>query len=204
MLDQYKANTYYLVRHGEAENNVLGILNSFSGQTEYLLTAHGRSTIQLTAQFLQSHQPHFIVSSPVLRTRETALIIQDVLGIPLTIDQRLCENHFGKFEGRQLQAFLEYVRSRGGRLEDIAEAGIEGYTSIRERAQAFLVDVVRHCSGEKIVIVSHGDLLQEMYSELLGESVGAEQGEGGWYPKKGSCAVISATHPPQFFVPMSD
>ena len=28
MQEHYKKNTYYLVRHGEAENNVLGLLSS--------------------------------------------------------------------------------------------------------------------------------------------------------------------------------
>lgn len=201
MQAQYKHNNYYLVRHGEAENNVLGILNSLAGRTEYPLTVHGRAMVRLTADYLKPHQPNFIVASPVLRTRETAEIIQGVLGVPLMIDKRLCENRFGQFEGAPIQEYLAFVQSRGGRLHDITDVDIEGYASIRERAAGFLRDTAEHFSEQKIVIVSHGDFLQEMYYELLGEPVTSQQSERRWYPETGSCAFISADADPQQFVP---
>lgn len=201
MDNRYSSNTYYLVRHGEAENNVLGILSSRGGRKEYALTREGRADVERTAAFLKSEMPDFVVSSPILRTRETAEIIQRALDIPLSVDERLCETRFGQFEDSPAQRFYDFVAEHGGRERDITEANIEGYMSIRERVRSFLRDTTEHFVNKKIVIVSHGDFLQELYAELLEESLGAEQGERGWYPKKGSCAVISATEPTQFFIP---
>ena len=191
MVVEYTRNTYCLVRHGEAENNVLGLLNSVGGKHEYALTEHGRKAVRATAVFLQAEKPDFIVTSPVLRAKETAEIIHDALGIPLAIDLRLCEARFGKFEETNHQAFIDFMQEHGTRAIGAPELGVEGYMDIRERVRTFLVSVNEGFDGKKIVIVSHADTLQELYAELLGEPIGSEQGDGRWFPEKGSCLVVS-------------
>ena len=61
MVEQYSGNTYCLVRHGEAENNVLGILSSAGSKREYPLTERGRNMAAETAEFLRGEKPDFIV-----------------------------------------------------------------------------------------------------------------------------------------------
>lgn len=191
MVAKYEANTYYLVRHGEAENNVLGLLNSGGGRREYSLTEEGRHLVAETATFLEPEKIDFIVSSPVLRTRETAEILQQVLGVPLLIDTRLSEAQFGDFEETDHLTFIEYMRTHGTRAVGAPEMGVEGYMDIRERVRSFLLATAAQWSGKRIVIASHADTLQEMYAELLGEPIGAEQGEGRWFPQKASCLVVT-------------
>lgn len=188
---KYASNTYYLVRHGEAENNVLGLLNSGAGKREYSLTERGRRQVAETTEFLRAERPDFIVASPILRARQSAEIIRDVLAIPLTIDSRLCEARFGDFEDTDHQAFIDFMRKHGTRAIGAPELGVEGYMDIRERVRAFLDAVTSNFSGKKIVIVSHADTLQELYAELISEPIGAEQGDGHWFPEKGSCLVVA-------------
>lgn len=204
MVAKYAGNTYYLVRHGEAETNVLGIVSSVGGKHEYPLTQRGRQMVGETAEFLKHEKPSFIVSSPVLRARQTAEILRDVLDVPMTIDKRLSEVFFGDFEETDYQAFLDFMAQHGGRISSMPELGVEGYAELRGRVKPFLDDVNILAHDKKIVIVSHGDTLQEIHGELLGLSVGLSQ--DGWYPSKGSCTVMSSngirefcpgTEPPQ-------
>lgn len=190
MVAKYQGNAYCLVRHGEAENNVLNVLNSVGGRKEYALTENGRSAIRATAEFLKGVAPDFIVASPVLRARESAEIIRDALDVPLTIDSRLCEARFGSFEATDIQTFLDFMHEHGTRAIGAPELGVEGYMDIRERVRAFLESANAAFQGKKIVIVSHADPLQELYAELLGEPIGAEQGAGHWFPEKGSCLIV--------------
>lgn len=193
MREPYNRNTYFLIRHGEAENTVLNIVSSEHGKKQYPLTERGRKQVAETAEFLISYKPDFIVASPVLRTFETAEILRDVLHLPLSTDKRLTEAQMGVFEDKKRQSFLDFMRENGGRVDGMPELGIEGYMDIRERVQGFLRDVVKHFSGKKIILVSHGDSLQEIYGELVGIPVGPTQMTGhGWYPEKGSCLVITA------------
>lgn len=196
MVANYAHNTYCLVRHGEAETNVLGIVSSVGGKCEYPLTERGKRAVRATAEFLREEKPDFIVSSPILRARETAEIIRDALGIPLTIDGRLCEPSFGDFEETDYRVFLDFMREHGGRIAGAPEFGVEGYTDLRERVKSFLEDVSETFSGKKVVIVSHGDSLQEMYGELMRMPVGPSQ--DGWYPAKGSCLVVSGSETRSF------
>jgi|GEM_PF-1238789 len=191
MQEQYKSNIYYLVRHGEAENNVLGLLNSGNGKREYPLTALGRVQAAKTAVFLQRETIDFIVSSPVLRARQTAEILKEATGVPLTIDPRLCEAGFGNFEETSHQAFIEFMETHGTRAVGAPELGVEGYMDIRERVRFFLGSTAAAFSGKQIVVVSHADTLQEMYAELIGGPIGSEQGDGRWFPEKASCLMVT-------------
>lgn len=198
---RYSANTYYLVRHGEAANNLLAIVSSGGGLKEYPLTELGRKQVIASAEFLAREQPDFIVSSPILRARETAEILKSRLILDLSLDDRLCEPRFGIFEEQSYQSFVDYMRAHGGREHDLSPEGIEGYVSVRQRVDSFLRDVTRQFSGKKIVVVSHGDILQQMYGELLGFGPLDAERNDHWYPKKGSVAVIAPGVAPETFVP---
>lgn len=200
MQGQYSANTYYLVRHGEAENNILGVLNA-TERGEYALTNTGREQIKELAAWITKEPVDFIVSSPLRRARETAEILRDTLEVPLSIDTRLCEPQFGAFEGKPMETFFEFMRTHGGRTIGDTELHIEGFMDIRERVRSFLETTNEVFAGKHMLIVSHADTLQELYAELLGEPVGAQQVDRGWYPHNGSSLIVSAGKSPISFSP---
>ena len=73
----------YLVRHGQAE----------PGEPDDLrrLTEHGREQARLVAVHLDAEQarPDAVVSSPLLRARETAEEIGRAFGVAAEVDERL-------------------------------------------------------------------------------------------------------------------
>ena len=98
---------FYLVRHGEAENNVRHILNSAPVQKEYTLTNQGREQATKTAEYLATVQADVLYSSPILRAKETAEIIAEATGLPILFDNRLWEIGMGRFNERPQQELLE-------------------------------------------------------------------------------------------------
>ncbi len=198
MVHQYSHNSFFLVRHGEAENNALGLVSSVGARHAYHLTEKGKGQIGETAHFLLGQHIDFLVASPVLRTQESAEILASTLRVPLSVDARLAEPRFGMFEDQSVRQFLDFMREHGGRMETLPEMDIEGYEDIRARVASFLEDVSTVFSGKNIVLVSHGDPIQEMYGELMGVGSAVVEGDTGWYPAKGSCMIVSKEKTEEF------
>jgi len=177
-------NTYYTLRHGESEKNVLSIV---TGKTDaYPLTDKGISDVKEAAKEL-GDAVDVIISSPLLRAKQTADVVAETLGMSagdVIVDDRLRECEYGAFEGKSLE---EYRKSfpREQRFAKKPEGG-ESWLDIQKRAGEFLFDVEKKYKDKKVLIVSHGDPL------LLLHSVAARLNHHGVleahdqaYPKKG-------------------
>ncbi len=180
--------TFYLVRHGEAENNVRHILNSLPEKSEYPLTERGREQVAVSSARLAGSGADVIWSSPILRARQTAEIISQATGLTVNIDDRLCEVRFGVFNGRQQEEFLAKYPEAEMRLSPDPADGVESYLDIRARLTTFLSDMEEKHAGKKVIIVSHGDTLEQLHGILTEEAPG--RSATGWYPEKGSCTEV--------------
>jgi len=77
------------MRHGEADNNVNRIL--VGRHIESHLTEIGRQQVRDTANYLKEIVIDKVFVSPVIRARETAEIVCDVINLDYEIDERLYE-----------------------------------------------------------------------------------------------------------------
>ncbi len=177
--------TLYLVRHGEAEHNVRQILDSLAGDEAYALTPRGREQIVAVAEAIALDGPiDAIIASPLPRTRETAAIIARRNGdVEVWYDVRLRETDFGKWEGQPIQKFFEKYPSPEMRIETDGDDGLESFVMERDRCAAFLADLKMHLPGKRVVIVSHGDTLEQLHGLIMGETVGVAA--VGWSPHRG-------------------
>lgn len=178
----------YLVRHGEAENNVRSILNSLPETKKYSLTERGRKQVSLTAEFLVKAAPDVIFSSPIERTKETAEIIAAATGLSIRFDERLHEAGMGVFNGKKQKEFLKKYSDPKMRISPDTTDGVESFIDMRGRLKSFLDDVKENYAGKKVVVVSHGDPLEQLHGILTEESPGLSA--AGWYPAKGSCTEV--------------
>jgi broad specificity phosphatase PhoE len=179
----------YLVRHGEAEHNVLRVGSSLPEITERHLTEAGKAQIRLAAQLLRDKPIAAIISSPLVRTRETAAILSEATGVPVSIDDRLHETGLGIFNEKPIQLFFDKYPEPHMRISPDAQDGVESFIDMRGRLQHFLSDLERHHAGQSVVIVSHGDPLEQLHGILTHEAPGISS--TGWYPAKGSCTEIT-------------
>ncbi|MDF1738580.1 MAG: histidine phosphatase family protein [Verrucomicrobiales bacterium] len=95
---------WFVLRHGQSEANVAGIVASqlANAETAFGLTGHGREEVENSVrparEDLLATPPLRIVTSPFLRTRETAEIAGVILGVQPITDHRLIERDFGDYE----------------------------------------------------------------------------------------------------------
>jgi isoleucyl-tRNA synthetase len=149
-------NTYYVMRHGEAQSNLAKIIES-TGDPDNHLTEKGREDTKKTAELLKEKGIDRIVVSPFLRTQETAQIVADVLGIKdVVTDDRLRENNVGVWSGKTVEAYLE----ANGRLEFLRYShrpeGGETHGEILNRMMAALEAQELECEGKSILFITHG------------------------------------------------
>ncbi|MGK2848608.1 MAG: histidine phosphatase family protein [Minisyncoccota bacterium] len=180
--------TFYLVRHGEAENNTRFILNSLPEIKEYPLTALGREQAETTAQFLSTVSADTLFSSPILRARETAVIISEATGVPLIIDGRLQETGMGIFNGKGQELFLKKYANPQERISPDPNDGVESFVDMRSRLTDFLKEIRTHYRGKVVIVVSHSDPLEQLHGILTQEAPG--QSAVGWSPAKGSWTKV--------------
>jgi probable phosphoglycerate mutase len=170
-----KNNHYYAVRHGQAVSNVKGILvcDLENGASGYGLTDLGREQakkagVELSTLVPADHQGYspnevIVITSPLLRTHETASIIHDHLNCktPLISDVRLIERQFGKLNLTSDSNIKQYWR---GDLKDLHSAsdGIESVYPMTERIIELVESLDTEYSGKVFVLVSHGDPILKM------------------------------------------
>lgn len=150
-------NTYTLMRHGEAENNLTDTVSVREDSAHHRLTARGREEVIHAAEKLKDKKIDVIISSRLPRTRETAEIVAKTLGIPkesIIYDDRIHEFNAGSFEGKtwkEFEAFFVDVR------ETFLKAAPGGETrlDVKRRAGALLYELETRYEGKRILIVTH-------------------------------------------------
>jgi probable phosphoglycerate mutase len=175
---------FYLVRHGEAQNNIRHIANSMPETEHFPLTPAGRAKVAETAEHLKKVGAVAILSSPVERTRETAGIIATATGLPVEIDDRLREVDMGAFNNALLTDFHESYPNPRLRLHTNGVDGVEGSDEMRARVVHFAEAMRKRFDGKTIIVVSHADTLEQLHGYLTGASI--EEAATGWSPARGS------------------
>lgn len=149
-------NSFLVMRHGEAENNVLHVCSS-RAEFPHHLTEKGKGQVGATAEALVGKKIDLIISSPFVRTRETAEIVAEKIGInpkDIIFDDRLREVGTGIFDGKKVDEYHGFWKNLAERFEKAPE-GAETYTEIRRRVGDFIYDIDKKYAGKNILIVSH-------------------------------------------------
>jgi broad specificity phosphatase PhoE len=158
-----------LLRHGESEANKAQVLQ---GQIDSPLSETGRLQALRVAESWIAAEAHFdhIVSSPLLRARQTAEIVAEVLGYQaeIEIDPVWKERSFGELEGmafshiQQLDPPVDYFQP----FEPIGGEG-ESQLDLYLRAAQGLQKLVRN-TPRRTLVVSHGAMIGKTLYAVLG------------------------------------
>lgn len=166
-------NTYLIMRHGEADHNVLGICSSDSEkQKGHHLTARGREQVRASAEHLKGEGIDLLFTSPFVRAQESAKIVAEVLGLTseqIRTDDRLREISVGEFEGRNVEEY-HTLGSPEVRFWKAPKGGESG-NDVRKRVGDFLYELEKTYAGKRILILAHGDPLWIM--QLVAASASA-------------------------------
>jgi alpha-ribazole phosphatase/probable phosphoglycerate mutase len=158
--------TVLLLRHGETEWNRL---RKVMGYLPVPLNVSGRAQCAGAIPFLRGGGACRIVTSPLVRARETAAIVAEGLGLPVAEDVRLSEVNFGAWAGSAYDDLVHepaYQRYRADPLHH-APPGGETLRQVQERGLAAIRDALAG-GPEPVLLVSHGDLIRTVLCALLG------------------------------------
>ena len=144
------------MRHGEARNNVLHIVDVYPGKSENDLTEKGIHAVQQQVKTLKEQGGvDIIYSSDLLRAKHTAEIIGSALGISVQLDPRLREYSAGIWNGKS-DSELDTIFPKSDRWDTAPEGG-ETFTDLQNRLLQFIKEVDKTNQNKKILVVTHGD-----------------------------------------------
>ncbi len=90
-----------LIRHGESIANVMNIITE--DPDEHPLTERGIEQVLFSAEQLKGMVFKGIISSPILRARQTARIVADLLNLEVKIDNRIRESGLGPYNKYRIE-----------------------------------------------------------------------------------------------------
>ncbi|MFA4999237.1 MAG: class I tRNA ligase family protein [Parcubacteria group bacterium] len=160
-------NEYFLMRHGEADSNVLNIVSSYPEAAEMELTEKGIKQVEKVAKYLKKRQIDLVISSPLKRAIDTAKIVAETCGIKYTIDERLAEYNFGSMNGKPTEEFEAFVGGHEGKFVKTPEGG-ETLPEIRKRMLSLLKELEEKHKGKKVLLVGHGDPFWMLMGSMQG------------------------------------
>ena len=168
----------YVTRHGETDYNVQ---KRYSGCTDIPLNVNGLQQAEKLAQKLSDIKFDIIVSSPLLRAKQTAEIIQKSCGVPIVIMDEFSEISVGVYEGLtreeaqtqypEIWARLAEIRIKlGSRSLDNAPPGGETLRQFDVKIAAGIAKLKAEYAGNKLLLVCHGFTARAINRQLKGLS----------------------------------
>ncbi|RZS89762.1 putative phosphoglycerate mutase [Motilibacter rhizosphaerae] len=159
-----------LWRHGRTAWNAA---MRFQGQTDIPLDEVGVQQARAAAARLASLQPDLLVSSDLLRTRDTAAELARLTGLEVRLDPGLRETFAGTWQGRTSaeiaaddgDAYAAWVAGE----PDVRPGGGETRWEVAERTCAAVHRALEGTpAGGTLVVVTHGGAARTALAMLLG------------------------------------
>ncbi|WP_110517414.1 histidine phosphatase family protein [Herpetosiphon llansteffanensis] len=153
-----------LIRHAASQHSQQGIIADIHGCTG--LTAIGVQQAQTLAKRLRQTREldhcAALLTSPVLRARQTAELLKPVLAVAdLIEDGNLCELLVGVADGMSNKAYRAQYGEFAGPLapNQAFAAGGESWAEFMQRVQTTLDQLAKTYANQTIVAVSHAGFI---------------------------------------------
>ena len=159
--------TLLLVRHGQTEWNAAGLMQ---GQTPHVpLTERGHAQSAAAAGQLADLGPGALISSDLLRARQTAEHCATASGLVVATTPALREQGYGVLEGRSSRELWDVVDWTDPHWT--AEGG-ESLAQLYARVETYLRELASSPPADVVALVTHGD------TTLAAQAVVAAAGPG--------------------------
>lgn len=156
--------TIFFVRHGEVNNPNKVWYGRLPG---FGLSSQGEKQMSEIAQLLSKNKIDAIYSSPLRRTKQSALIISNILNLPINYSDDLLEIK-SSMQGKT----FAYILYRSIKLNIFASPKnkILGETieDVAQRMKKFIARIIKKYKGKNIVVVTHGDPIMMVKAQIKG------------------------------------
>ncbi len=157
----------YLMRHGETHWNIRGY---FQGSTDIDLTDYGIELARITRDGFLKDGIRFdrVYSSPLLRAKRTAAVINQPQKAPVFIDDRIREMGFGAYEGRNVNELkktdknVRYCVEQPAlyRPDPLGEEFQDVYDRVDDFMEHELAPLEQDPAMKNVLVVCHGAVLR--------------------------------------------
>lgn len=164
----------FLVRHGRTNLNAAGVLR---GHRDPPLDDVGRSEAAALGQLFKGVDLAAVISSPLLRGRQTAEAIANGSGVALTSDDGLIDRDYGPWTG----ASTSEVVARFGSLDDAP--GVEPADELTARVSTVITAIADRWTPGPVAVVAHDAINRLVIAALvpgLGDPDAVPQRTGCW------------------------
>lgn len=165
MSPSFPTRAFLFVRHGQTDWNVAG---RFQGHTDVPLNDAGRQQAAFVAEVMKAVPFSRIISSPLIRARDTAEAIAEATGRPLHIEGELIECNFGSLEGECYADVMSGSNAPEDLIGLLAPDG-EQWAEVLVRARLVVGRWLEAYPAETLLFVAHDALLQALSEVLCGE-----------------------------------
>lgn len=157
--------TILLARHGETDWN---LQRRVQGHSDQPLNETGRAQARALADELATVPLDAVYASDLARARETARIVAERLGLPVTTLHELREKHFGTWEGlTDEEVFQRFPAARQGPWGDG-----ETPEQLSARVLAALRSIAAEHPDGQVLVVAHGGPLRALLRHCRLEPTG--------------------------------
>ena len=166
------ANTFYIVRHGQTNWNILG---KTQGHGNSDLTPKGENQALELSKAIKEYPIDYIYSSDLGRAVQTAEIIGSTIGVDIIQTPSLREMGFGDWEGLLIEEIKKdhaktYETWRNQpHLVNIPNG--ETLHIIKDRVDAFIKELNEKYDNKHILLVSHSVTVRVMLLSFLNSGV---------------------------------
>ncbi len=165
---------FVVLRHGETHWNTEGRMQ---GHLDSELTPLGERQVALAARELAGETFEHLISSDLGRTLASARALCRTVQLPIGRDAALRERHLGAFQGLTLAearaSHPEDARRFSERDPEHQVPGGESVREVYERVAARFEDLARMHAGARVLVVTHGGVLDVLYRHARGLPLGA-------------------------------
>ncbi|MEU1906520.1 bifunctional RNase H/acid phosphatase [Streptomyces hygroscopicus] len=164
--------TFVLLRHGETpltpEKRFSG-----SGGTDPGLSPVGRHQAERVAAALAARGTiQAVVTSPLLRCRETADVVARRLGLDVRVDEGLRETDFGAWEGLTFaevkERFPDDLAAWLASSKAAPTGGGESFAAVARRVALSRDKLIARCPGRTVLLVTHVTPIKTLVRLALG------------------------------------
>jgi probable phosphomutase (TIGR03848 family) len=165
--------TLILLRHARSTANAAGVL---AGRTPGVgLDEHGQVQVETLVERLAQLPLAALVSSPLLRCRETVAPLGQTRELKVTLDDRFIEVDYGEWTGRELRTLGKEPLWKVVQAHPSAAVfpGGEGLAALQVRAVAAVREwdaklAAEHGPHVLWLVCTHGDVIKAVLADALG------------------------------------